>query len=117
MYVSELLFLWQTQIQTIEYGLNDAKRIKKETSDIALILWSFTPSDMNFQTISMAKGIFAKFLFQKSGPLEPFLYQICFTISLNIYAIDDVKPFATFTNEFAHETTVKQKKSSQRMRI
>ena len=65
----------------------------------------------------MAKGIFAKFLFQKSGPLEPFLYQICFTISLNIYAIDDVKPFATFTNEFAHETTVKQKKSSQRMRI
>ena len=25
-------FLWQTQIQSIGYGLNDAKRIKKETS-------------------------------------------------------------------------------------
>ena len=32
-------FLWQTQIQTIEHGLNDAMRIEK--NDVI-------PSDMNF---------------------------------------------------------------------
>ena len=42
MYLSELLFLWQTQIQTIENGLNDAKRIEeKQVIDILLMytLW------------------------------------------------------------------------------
>ena len=33
----------------MEYGLNDAKRIKKKK--VTLKLYSFTPSDMNFQTI------------------------------------------------------------------
>ena len=42
MYLTELLFLWQTQIQTMKYGLNDTKRIK---SYIDTLL------NMNFQTI------------------------------------------------------------------
>ena len=28
MFLTELLFLWETQIQTVKYGLNDTKRIK-----------------------------------------------------------------------------------------
>ena len=39
-------FLWQTQIQTIEYGLKDTILITKK--DFALIFFSFTPTDMNF---------------------------------------------------------------------
>ena len=58
-------FLWQTQIQTLEYGLNDAKRIKKK--QVTLILYSFTPSDMNFQTILMPKVILAKFVCFKNS--------------------------------------------------
>ena len=38
-----------TQIQTLEYGLDDAMRIKKK--DLVLIEYSCAPSDMNFQTI------------------------------------------------------------------
>ena len=53
-------FLWQTQIQTIEYGLNDMKRIEKKQG--TLILYSFTVSDLNFQTIFMLKVILAKIL-------------------------------------------------------
>ena len=45
--------MWQTQIQAIEYDLNDTKRIKKK--QFALTLYSFAPSDMNFQTILMSK--------------------------------------------------------------
>ena len=42
-------FLWQTQIQKIKYGLNDTKRInKKQITALTSILYSFTPSDMNF---------------------------------------------------------------------
>ena len=51
--------MWQTQIQTIEYGLNDAIRIKKEAS------W------YELQTI------LAKLLSQKIYSLT-FLYQACF---------------------------------------
>ena len=39
-------FLWQTQIQMIEYGLNDMIRIKKK--QVILILYSFLHSDKNF---------------------------------------------------------------------
>ena len=44
-------FLWQTNIQTVKYGLNDAKLIKK--NELILILYSSTLSDMNFQMILM----------------------------------------------------------------
>ena len=40
-------FLWQTQIQTIEYGLNDTIRITK--NEVILMLYTFTPSDFNAQ--------------------------------------------------------------------
>ena len=37
-----VIFLWQTQIQTIRYGFNAAKRIKKETSYIdTLLIYTF----------------------------------------------------------------------------
>ena len=48
-------FFWQTQIQTIEYGLNDAMRIKKK--ELILMIYSLTPSDINFHTTSMSNGI------------------------------------------------------------
>ena len=60
--------LWQTQIQTIKYGLNETKRIKKK--QVALIIYLFTPFDINFQTILMPKGILAKFLSQKTYSLK-----------------------------------------------
>ena len=50
-------FLWQTQIKTIKYGLNDTKRIKKKQV-------TCTPSDMNVQTILMPKWFWAKILSQ-----------------------------------------------------
>ena len=59
----------------IKYGLNDTKRIKKK--QVTLILYSFTPSDMNFQTMLMPKVILAKFLSHKIYSLGPFL---CFSI-------------------------------------
>ena len=65
-------FLWEMQIQTIKYGLNDTKMIKKK--EFTLKLYSFTiSSDMNFLTIVMPKIIFAKSLSQKIYSLEPFL--------------------------------------------
>ena len=63
-------FLGQTQIQTIKYGHNDTKRIKKK--QVTLILYSFTPSDINFQMILLPKVILAKLLSQKIYSLEPF---------------------------------------------
>ena len=59
------------QIQTIEYGLNGTILIK--TKEFILILYLFTHSGVNFQTILMPKVILAKILSQKAGPLEPFL--------------------------------------------
>ena len=53
-------FLRETQIQMIKYGLNDTKRIKRK--HFILILYSFTASHINFQTILMPKAILAKFL-------------------------------------------------------
>ena len=44
----------------IEYGLKDEIRIKK--NEVIMILYSFTPSDMSFQTILMPKVILANFL-------------------------------------------------------
>ena len=67
-------FLWQTQIQTIIYGLNDAKRTKKK--QITLILDSFIPSDMNFQTILMPNVILAKILWQNIYSVGPFLSRL-----------------------------------------
>ena len=64
-------FLWETQIQTIEYGLNDAKWIKKK--EFTLILYSFTPSDMNFQTFLLPKVILVEKFSQKIYSLRPFL--------------------------------------------
>ena len=64
-------FLRQTQIQTIKYGLSDTKLIKKE--QVTLILYSFTPSDMNLQKILMPKVILAKFLSQENYLLGSFL--------------------------------------------
>ena len=43
-------FLWQTQIQTIEYGPDDTIRIKSKEV-VILIPYSYAPSDMNFQRI------------------------------------------------------------------
>ena len=43
-----VIFWGETQIQTIKYSLNDIKRIKN--AEFKLILYSFTTSDMNFQT-------------------------------------------------------------------
>ena len=57
-------FFVKTQIQMIEYGLNYIIWIKKE---FLLIPFSFTTSQMSFQTISMLKAILAKFLSQKNG--------------------------------------------------
>ena len=64
-------FLWQAQIQTIKYGLNDMKPIKKKQA--TLTPYSFTPFDMKFQTILMPKKILAKFMSQKVYSLRPFL--------------------------------------------
>ena len=64
-------FFWQTQIQTIKYGLNDTKRIKEK--QVTLTLYSFTPSDTNFQTNLNYQVILAKFLSQKIYSLETFL--------------------------------------------
>ena len=60
-----------TQIQTLEYGLDDAMRIRKK--DLVLIEYSFTSSDMNFQTIWMAKGILTKIWSRNSWSLVTIL--------------------------------------------
>ena len=63
-------FLWQTQIQKIEYGLNDTIRMKKKE----VTLYPFTPSDMSFWTIWMPdQSEFGKNFVTKTGPLEPSL--------------------------------------------
>ena len=50
-------FLWQTQIQTIEYGLNDTIRIKRKKFD-----WYF----IHLKTMKMPKVLLAKKMSQKS---------------------------------------------------
>ena len=42
------------------------------------LIYSFTPSDINFQTILMAKGNFPNFLSKKIYSLRPFLSLLCF---------------------------------------
>ena len=55
--------------KTIKYGLNDLKRIKKK--QVILILYPFTPSDNNFQTILLPKMILAEcFVTKKSTHLK-----------------------------------------------
>ena len=66
-------FLWISQIQTIEYGLNHTIWIKKQSYSI-LMLYSFIPSDMDFQTILMPKVILTKLCQRKAGPSEPVLF-------------------------------------------
>ena len=56
------------QIQTIKYGPNDTKMIKKK--QVTLILYLFTPSDMNFHTFWLLKVIFAKKIHKKSTHLD-----------------------------------------------
>ena len=51
----------------------------------ALIQDSFTPSDMNFQTVLMPKVIFAKILSQKIYSLGPFLCEMCFSKTSNAH--------------------------------
>ena len=63
-------FLWQTQIQTIKYGLNDIKRIKKPTyidafSHLHPLIWIFKQFD--------AQSDFVNFLSQVIYSLGPFL--------------------------------------------
>ena len=65
------LFSRPTQIQTLEYDLDDAMWIKKK--DDVLIEYSFTPSDMNFQTIWMPKGILTKIWSRNSWSLVTIL--------------------------------------------
>ena len=50
---------------------------KKIKTEFMLIICSFAPSNVNFQTIWMPEVILAKFLSQKAGPLEPFLPYVC----------------------------------------
>ena len=67
-------FLWQTQIQTTEYSLNDTIGIKKK--GVFLMIYSFTPFDINFQTILMAKVIFGKKSVKKCQKLESFFTKV-----------------------------------------
>ena len=68
--------MWQKQIQTIEYGLDDTIRIKKKGvtyTDTLLIytLWC------EFSNDSDAQSDFGKnFVKKKAGPLKPFLSKI-----------------------------------------
>ena len=72
MYLTELLFCDKRKFKRFHtYGLNNTKRIKKK--QVTLILYSVTPSDMNFQTILMPKVILAIFFVTKIYSLGPFL--------------------------------------------
>ena len=82
-------FLWQTQIQTIIYGLNNFDKKK-----IILILYLFTTSEINLQTILMPKVILANICHKKAGLLEPFLFQVCFRY-LAAHRKNDVQPYYT----------------------
>ena len=65
------LFRDKLRFKTLEYGLDDTLRIKNK--DLDLIEYSFAPSDVNFLTIWMPKGILTKKNWlEKAGPLEPF---------------------------------------------
>ena len=66
MYLTEILFLWQTQIQIVKYGLND-KGIEKSYIDTLLIQTLWYEFSNNFDVI------WAKFLSQKIYSLRPFL--------------------------------------------
>ena len=60
-------FLCQMQIQMIEYGLNDTiVTIRMKKKEVVLIPYSFTPTNMNFQTILMPKVILANFCYIKN---------------------------------------------------
>ena len=67
---AQFIFL-KRMFQTIKYGLNDTKRIEKK--QVKLMLYSFTASDMSFQTILLPKGIFGEKISQKIESLGPFL--------------------------------------------
>ena len=71
MYPRDQLFCDKTRVQTINNGLNDTIGIKK--NEVVLALYSFTPFDMNFQTILMPKVILAKILSQINYSPRPFL--------------------------------------------
>ena len=53
--------------------------------DFVLILYSFPPSDMNFQTILMPKGILAKILWQKIYSFVTFLIKQDFYSLLKVW--------------------------------
>ena len=59
MYPRDQLFSEKRKFKRLKMdGLNDTIRIKK--NEVDLILYSFTPSDMNFQTIWMSQVFLAK---------------------------------------------------------
>ena len=65
----------------IEYGLNDTIQIEKKVIEK---LYSFTPSDMKFQTNGMPKEILAKFLLQKKLVRWYHSY-VKYTLALSFY--------------------------------
>ena len=72
MYPRDQLFSEKRKFKRLKMdGLNDTIRIKK--NEVDLILYSFTPSDMNFQTIWMSKVFLAKSLSEKSWSLGTIL--------------------------------------------
>ena len=73
------------QIKTVKYGLDDRIWMKKK--QITLIIYSFTPSDMNFQTILMPKGILAYFCHKKYTHSDHsyLKYALADTIAVLIY--------------------------------
>ena len=66
------LFLWQTQIQTNEYGFNDIMQIKKKKERSYIDNSLTCILSHKFLTILMPKMTLAMFLSQKAGLLEPF---------------------------------------------
>ena len=58
-------------------------RMKKTKTQIIWILYSFTPSDMNFQTILMPKVILAKILSEKILPFNILMILILYMFQNN----------------------------------
>ena len=87
------------QIQPTKYGLYDAIRIKKK--ELILIIWSYTPSDMNVETILMPKLILTQKNSQKSDSYLKFLSFVSFNWmlihkeSVDLQAISVLYHFAT----------------------
>ena len=77
------------QIQTIKYGLNVTKRIHKKQD--TLIIYSFTPSDMNFQTFLLPNVILAKKTHKKSTHLDHYYLKYTLVSNNILLAVRKVK--------------------------